>query len=328
MLYYVRIVTSDEAEVSMYQFIVNPSSGAGRGYLIWKRLERQLEKEGQEYRVYFTERQGDAADIARNLTADKEEAKILVVVGGEGTYNEVLNGASFKGMLTMGYVPVGFRNALSRGFQSVWDVKRQIKLILHPKYYRMLDYGVVTCGDDEDIFSRRFAARCGIGLDAAICHNILCCPARRRMCHFHMTKLLYFFLGLKQLILAKPVKGYMILDGVKKVEFNHLYFISFSIRRELGKRKKTEDNSDSDGRLTVFLANSSKKRKMIPILLDVIVGIKKKERGVRIFECREASIHLGRPLAVHVDGESCLCQQDLQIRCINKKIRMIGSTGN
>ena len=111
----------------MYQFIVNPSAGAGRGYLIWKRLEWQLEKERQEYRVFFTENQGDAAEIARKLTADKASAKILVVVGGEGTYNEVLNGVSFQGPLTRGYVPAGFRNALSKGFQSFRQVKRQIR---------------------------------------------------------------------------------------------------------------------------------------------------------------------------------------------------------
>lgn len=308
----------------MYQFIVNPSAGAGRGYLIWKRLERQLENDSQEYRVYFTEHQGDAAEIAKTLTADKEDAKILVVVGGEGTYNEVLNGVSFKGMLTLGYVPAGFRNALTRGFHSFWDVKRQVKRVLHPKYYRMLDYGVVTCGDEE-IFNRRFAGRCGIGLDAAICHNILCCPARKHMCHFHMTKLLYFILGLKQLILAKPVKGYLVLDGVKKVEFNHIYFISFSVQQEEGKKKKTSENTDHDGRMTVYVGNSARKRKMVPILFDVIMGIKKKERGVRIFECREAAVHLVRPLAVHVDGESCFSQQDVEIRCINKQIRMIGS---
>lgn len=44
----------------MYQFIVNPGAGAGRGYRIWKRLEHQLEMNSQEYRVFFTEHQGDA----------------------------------------------------------------------------------------------------------------------------------------------------------------------------------------------------------------------------------------------------------------------------
>ena len=89
----------------MYQFIVNPSAGGGRGYRIWKKLERQLENDSQEYRVFFTERQGDAAVIAKVLTSNKDEAKILVVVGGEGTYNEVLNGVSFNGIVKLSVAP-------------------------------------------------------------------------------------------------------------------------------------------------------------------------------------------------------------------------------
>ena len=53
----------------MYQFIVNPSAGNGRGYHVWKRLERQLDNDSQEYQVFFTENQGDAARLARDLTS-------------------------------------------------------------------------------------------------------------------------------------------------------------------------------------------------------------------------------------------------------------------
>lgn len=145
----------------MYQFIVNPSAGTGKGYRIWKRLEKQLENEGREYRVFFTENRGDAAEIARALTADKNEPKTIIIVGGEGTYNEVLNGVSFKGMVTLGYVPAGFRNALSRRSRPHSKVRVQCRHVLHPQYYELLDYGVVTCGEDE-IFNRRFAGRCGV----------------------------------------------------------------------------------------------------------------------------------------------------------------------
>ena len=248
----------------MYQFIVNPGAGAGRGYRIWKRLEHQLEMNSQEYRVFFTEHQGDAAEIARVLTAEKDEAKVIVIVGGEGTYNEVLNGVSFKGLLTFGYVPAGFRNALSKGFQSFWKVDRQARRILHPKYYRMLDYGVITFGNEE-IVSRRFAGRCGIGLDAALCHNLLCCPVRNQMTRLHLTKILRFGIGLKQLFLAKPTKGYILLDGTQKVEFNHIYFITFMVRRD-EKKKKNGGILNDDGKLTVYVANSARKTKMIPIL--------------------------------------------------------------
>ena len=310
----------------MYQFIVNPSAGAGKGYRIWKRLERQLENDSEEYRVFFTERQGDAANIARTLTSDKDEAKILVVVGGEGTYNEVLNGVSFKGMITLGYVPAGFRNALSKGFQSYVKVNGQIKRVLHPKYYRMMNYGVLTSGGDE-IFNRRFGGRCGIGLDAAICHNLLCSSARTQMGRFRMNRMLQFCIGMKQLALAKPVKGYIIFDQTKRVEFNHLYFVTFHVCGDDQKKKKNApEHLDSDSsKMKVYVANSSKKSNMVPILKDVVLGVRKKERGVRVYECNEASVHLNRPLAVHVDGESCMCQQDMEIRCIPKRIRVIGS---
>lgn len=308
----------------MYQFIVNPSAGAGRGYRIWKRLERQLENDSQEYRVFFTEHQGEAAEIAKVLTADKDEAKILFVVGGEGTYNEVLNGISFRGMLTLGYVPAGFRNAVSQRFQSYIKVNRQIKRVLKPKYYRMMNYGVITSGGDE-IFNRRFAGRCGIGLDAAICHNLLCSSFKTQMSRVRMDRVHHFAIGLRQLALAKPVKGYIVFDNVKRVELDHIYFITFHVCEGEKKKKKSSSQAENeDGKMRVYVANSSRKSKMIPILFDIVMGVRRKERGIRVFECSEASVHLNRPLAVHVDGESCMCQKDIEIRCIPKRIRMIG----
>lgn len=305
----------------MYHFIVNPAAGSGRGSRIWKRLEKQLKKDSQGYCVYFTKKAGDAAEIAGKLTADWAETKILVIVGGEGTYHEVLNGISFKGKITLGYIPAGFRNVFSKGTPLFLKTNRQIRCILSPRRYEIMDYGVLTSGGEE-IFSRRFAGRCGIGLDAAICHNLICSRFEKYTRHFHVGKLRKTVLGLKQLVLAKPVKGYIIFDYGKRVEFDHLYFITFRISG--CSRGKNQENND-EGKMRVYVANCSKKINMLPILADVIMGVRKKERGVRVYECSEAEIHLNRPLAVHVDGESCLCQQDMTIRCIPKQIRMIGS---
>ena len=108
----------------MYQFIVNPGAGAGRGYRIWKRLEHQLEMNSQEYRVFFTEHQGDAAEIARVLTAEKDEAKVIVIVGGEGTYNEVLNGVSFRGPSAMSRRDSGMHSRRDSSLSGRWTVRR------------------------------------------------------------------------------------------------------------------------------------------------------------------------------------------------------------
>lgn len=305
----------------MYQCIVNPSAGAGRGYRIWKQLEQQLELENQMYEVFFTEKQQDAAEIAKRLTTEKDEAKVLIVVGGEGTYNEVLNGICFeRGLLTLGYLPAGFRNALSKGCPPGFQRYGQIKKLLHPKYFQTMDYGVVTSGETE-IFSRRFAGRLGIGLDAAICQEFSDCQASGRFGRLRLRKIHQFLLGLRQLVITKPAAGYVLFDGVKRVEFSQIFFLSFLVQRDQGKKKTPES---ADGSLKVYVACTANKRHMLPILVDVILGIRKKERGVRIFECHEASVHLARPLAVHVDGESLGSQQEFEVRCIQKRLRIIG----
>ena len=147
------------------------------------------------------------------------------------------------------------------------------------------------------------------------------------MSRVRLNRILQLGISMKQLLLAKPVKGYIIFDQTKRVEFNHLYFMTFHVCGEnMKKNKLTSEYLESEsGKMKVYVANSSKKRNMIPIMKDVVMGVRKKESGVRVYECTEASVHLSRPLAVHVDGESCMCQQDVEIRCITKRVRVIGS---
>lgn len=307
----------------MYHFIVNPNARCGRGASIWKKLERQLDFAGTEYEAHLTKAPGEAKQIARRLTEGSKEPKVIVAVGGDGTVNEVLDGISFGGPVTFGYIPAGSGNDLARSLKLSKKPSRALKKILNPKYHRLLDYGVVSYGEDV-ISNRRFMVSAGIGLDAAVCHNILYSKSRRFMSRIHMSRFCYVMVGLKQLILAKPVKGYILLDGVQKVEFNHIYFISAHIHPYEGGGFKFAPKADcSDGRLSVCVAACSSKRRLLPILVHALLGGHSKYPGARSFECQELMVHTDRPMAVHVDGESCQSQKEIQVRCIEKKIRMI-----
>ena len=71
----------------MYYFIINPASQSGRGYKIWKKIEQRLVRDGVEYQAYLTEYAGRATEYARKLTSHCKEARVIVVVGGDGTMN-------------------------------------------------------------------------------------------------------------------------------------------------------------------------------------------------------------------------------------------------
>ena len=111
---------------------------------------------------------------------------------------------------------------------------------------------------------------------------------------------------------------------MQKVEFNHIYFISAHIHPyEGGGFKFAPKAKPADGMLDICVVHNAAKRKLIPILVNAYLGGRTNYRGVRHYTCQEAEIHTDKTMPVHVDGESCYCQNDLQIRCIEKKLRLI-----
>ena len=307
----------------MYYFIVNPNSRCGRGEKIWRKLERRMENYGIEYEVKRTRAPGDAARFALELTEDASEPRVIVAVGGDGTINEVLNGISLDGKAVLGYIPTGSGNDLARSLKLSKNPMRCLGRVLNPAYVRCLDYGILSYENEEPVH-RRFAVSSGIGLDAAVAHGLLASSGRKHILNRLLGRFRYLLIGIKHLILAKPVKGYVLLDGVKKVEFNHIYFVSAHIHpSEGGGFRFAPGAVCDDGRLEVCVVHNSSKRKLVSVLIDAYFGRTGHHRGVRFYSCKEVSIHLDRPMPVHTDGESCLSQTDIHLRCVEKKLRMI-----
>jgi diacylglycerol kinase (ATP) len=70
--------------------IVNPMSGHGWARRHWPRIASQLRQRGYEVDARFTERAGDGKRVGQQAIADG--ATEIVVVGGDGTLNEAVNG--------------------------------------------------------------------------------------------------------------------------------------------------------------------------------------------------------------------------------------------
>lgn len=307
----------------MYYFIINPNSRCGRGRNIWRKLEGILKTDGVDYEAFLTEKPGDASDFAKRLTKGHHEPRLIIAVGGDGTVNEILNGLSFCGPVTLGYIPAGSGNDLAKSLRLPKNPVKCLKKILHPRYYRFLDYGVLSYGKDE-VFCRRFMVSAGIGMDGAVCHNILHSKERGLLSRLPLGRMSYLLLGAKQLVLSKPAGGYLLVNGVQKVEFTHAYFISAHIHPYEGGGFKFAPEADcEDGKLSICVMNGRKRRKLVSVLLNAYFGKASLNKGIRFFTCEEAVIHVDRPLAVHVDGESCFYQSDVQLRCIGSKLRMI-----
>ncbi len=311
----------------MYYFIVNPNANRGHGGKVWKRLEHRLQRFGVEYEVMMTRAPGDAAMFASHLAGRNGETCVVVAVGGDGTVNEVLNGLSFGESIVFAHVPVGSGNDFAKSLRLPRSPGRCLKRILNSCHQRCLDYGVLSYENGSPVH-RRFAVSSGLGFDAAVCHDLLNIRSRNRECYGKRRLLpenfVYVLLGARQWLRAVPVKGFLLLDGSRKVEFNHIYFISAHIHPYEGGGFRFAPKADgSDGLLEVCVVHNSSKLGLIPVFWDALLGKSAHHKGVRFYECREVQVHVEKPVPVHADGEDCYCQTDIHLRCIEKSIRMI-----
>ena len=115
-------------DLSVYDIIINPKGGKGKSLKALAKAEKILREHGAEYTVHNTEYAGHATELARELS-QKPDAKIIVM-GGDGSFNEVLNGITDFANVTLGIVACGTGNDFIRASKHPKKVKDAIELIL------------------------------------------------------------------------------------------------------------------------------------------------------------------------------------------------------
>ncbi len=107
--------------------IANPKGGGGRAGANREGIEAAVQRAFGQGRVVWTERQGHATEIAREL-AIAGEADIIAALGGDGTCHEVVNGLFKDGVVVnrraiFTVIPFGTGGDLVRSLQIKKDLQ-------------------------------------------------------------------------------------------------------------------------------------------------------------------------------------------------------------
>lgn len=113
-------------------FILNPVAGTGKAEKrILPGIIEAVGEEGVDYEIHRTINVGDAKNYVRKCCELHNDSKLrFYAVGGDGTLNEVANGAYGFPNAEIGFIPAGTGNDFSRIFTNpkyFLDIKRQIK---------------------------------------------------------------------------------------------------------------------------------------------------------------------------------------------------------
>jgi len=143
------------------QIIANPIAGGGKAPARIQVLEKVLQAHGCEVQIFQTRQSGDARHCAQGLGSDIDR---IVVVGGDGTLNEVINGLARPYQIPLTQLPMGTANILARDIGLQWEPKRVADSVLEGEVRRF------------DLFTgngRRFLALGSVGFDAIVTRDIM-----------------------------------------------------------------------------------------------------------------------------------------------------------
>jgi YegS/Rv2252/BmrU family lipid kinase len=157
--------------------IVNPASGGGKTGRRWPGLDARLRAEGVQFDVELTREPGHAEHLAR--AAALAGSKTILVVGGDGTIHEVVNGLIADdapiGEVTLGVLPVGTGSDFARALLPKGVQREPLAAALYltkRAQPQPLDVGRIDCLRGGQASVRHFVNIAGLGFDGEVADRV------------------------------------------------------------------------------------------------------------------------------------------------------------
>lgn len=153
-----------------WMVIVNPKAGSGHGLKDWPIISNQLNRSGVEFSCVFTERKYHAVELI--VKAINDGYRKIVVVGGDGTVNEVVNGIFIQKIvptteIMLAVIPAGTGNDWVRMYGIPKVYTEAVKAIVSGRTI-LQDVGLISYKETMITHKRYMANVAGIGFDAMV----------------------------------------------------------------------------------------------------------------------------------------------------------------
>ena len=267
----------------MYVVLVNPVSGNGNSLKQLPAIEAFLSDRGIEYRVEKTAGHGDGTRIAARLKIESPEA--IVVVGGDGTLFDVVNGLKESDVPVL-FAPYGTGNDFVKSIPLPKDPLEALRVQLEAPLKR-----IDLCKMNDMYFLNVG----GTGFDVEVLRNADKYKEK-------YTGLQVYFHGLLDALKQyKPLTAKVTIDG----ETQERSFAILSVgngRYFGGGMKAVPDAVVDDGLLDAVIVKPVKKFMILPLIALFIKGKHVRMGLGRLHRCRRITIE-SAGMTVNMDGE-------------------------
>lgn len=318
----------------MYYFIVNTKSRSGKSLNIWKNVRKVFKDMNIEFKSYETKYVGHASKIACDICKKDNEDKCIIIVGGDGTVNEVVNGINDSGIegfdkVKVGLIPAGSGNDFARGLGIKGSETDIVKEILGNKDNEDLikvDIGRVCYKEEGRDKSRLFAISSGIGLDAIVVKKTIDSKLKKFLNKIKLGKLTYILLTVETLFsMTTFVANVKIKDTEKNKEEEFsidkvIFMANMNVRAEGGGVPMAPRAKAYDGKFSMCMAYGIPKWRTFFCL--ALLALEKHERlkGFKIVSNDECKIVTDTCVTLHADGEYLGEVDEVKYLCLKEKL--------
>ncbi len=270
----------------MIYIIANRLSGSGKGAAALKIAEEILTAHGAEYKTLVTEYAGHGIALAKQACADIKCRRILAI-GGDGTFNEVLNGMDLS--VPIAFVPAGTGNDFVRGADLPTDTKAAVLAAID---------GHVTLCDILTVNEKRCLNIAGTGFDVNVLLN------ERKVRKFLPGKLSYMVGLFTSLIKLRFFKSSVSIDGAAPAEKSVFLLAAANGRYYGGGLPVCLDANYDDGLMDLLIVKELPYSAVPHVLTKFLKGkIKEVDKYVEFCRCKKLTFTAEPVLPINIDGE-------------------------
>ena len=276
----------------MIEIIVNSRSKKSLNEL--NKIERVLQGKKLPYRVLKTSKTTNAKDLMNEIHGAE-----LIVIGGDGTINEVINNYHGKEIIYLAY---GSGNDLARSIEFKKDI--EISRLLESKRFIEYDVGVVN--------DRKFCSGFDIGFNADIIKR-----ANGSKLKKYLGKYIYLLQGVIGILMLKKYKAKISWDS-GEITTDKLYLLNAMIQPyEGGGIKFAPNATGQDGKLHIMIMENMSLATFVYDYLCLLLKKHNKMRKVKQITTDRLAIKTNQRY-FQIDGELINNTEQLNVGCISK----------
>ncbi|WP_067727030.1 diacylglycerol/lipid kinase family protein [Oceanobacillus damuensis] len=289
----------------MYIFIINPKAGFGRAKRIFSDIQQSSIYRQMESKHYFTEYEGHAEEMAKHISGNPA-GKTIIVIGGDGTIHEVINGLSTV-EIPIGFIPGGSGNDFARGSGIKGSPQQILKKIT--KADHMLDYWVGKYSQPGKQ-PRKFANSIGFGFDAEVAKTVNESNYKNLFNSIGLGTVSYVIALLQVLVKFKPMSITVEADGKVKT-LHKCWMVSIGNHPYYGGGMKIIPHAVIQPEiLPILIIHSISKWKVLALFITVFFGKHAAYNEVEALQAKTLKIVSEQPILYQVDGQTDLCRSN------------------